>query len=91
MLGRLERTFMERAGPITRQSRPSIYVCFLHGRTDMVDVEVAAAALLGRGESGWSEKGEKADIRELDGLKPIEARTAIIVEGGLSGSGPAVR
>jgi len=38
-----------------------------------------AAALLGRGECGWSIKGEKADIKGFaEGLNPSGALTAII-------------
>lgn len=50
-------------------------------------VGLAPVALAGRGESGWSEKGENAEKRELDeGLSPNGALTAIILmnSGGLS-------
>jgi hypothetical protein len=53
-------------------------------------VGLAPVALAGRGESGWSEKGEKAENRELDeGLSPSGALTAIILleSDGLSTDG----
>ena len=44
------------------------------------------AALRGRGESGWSEKGEKADMRGLaEGLKPNGPLTAIMMASACVG------
>ena len=43
-------------------------------------LDLAAVALAGRGDSGWSGKGEKAANRALeDGLSPRGALTAIIL------------
>ena len=56
---------------------------FTAAQTDMLDL--AAVALAGRGESGCSEKGEKAESIALEeGLSPKGALTAIILVGSNS-------